>query len=280
MPGSVSPILLALDEPVSLAADQIRSYRDLGFVKMKGVFAPDLLARYGREIARKVLELNTFHLPMEQRTTYQKAFLQIVNLWKESEVVREFVFGRRLARIAAELMGVAAVRLYHDQALYKEGGGGFTPWHADQYYWPMSSDMSITAWVPLQETPLEMGPVAFAPGSHRLEIGRDLAIGDLSQQVLEKELLKADLGQVEDPFDLGEVSFHSGWTFHRAGKNRTGRAREVMTVIYMDAEMRLAQPRNPNQVEDWKGLCPDVRPGEVMDSPLTPILFRSEGRGA
>ena len=32
----------------------------------------------------------------------------------------------------------------------------------------------------------------------------------------------------------GEVSFHSGWTFHRAEGNSTQHPRKVMTVIYMD----------------------------------------------
>jgi len=60
-------------------------------------------------------------------------------------------------------------------------------------------------------------------------------IEDLEKQAkIEKKLLAANLGQVEEAFELGEVSFHSGWTFHRAGRNLTGRPREVMTVIYMD----------------------------------------------
>jgi ectoine hydroxylase-related dioxygenase (phytanoyl-CoA dioxygenase family) len=51
-------------------------------------------------------------------------------------------------------------------------GGGLTPWHADQYYWPVSTDNTCTAWVPLQPTPLEMGPLAFSAGSHRYNVGR------------------------------------------------------------------------------------------------------------
>lgn len=43
-----------------------------------------------------------------------------------------------------------------------ETGGGVTPWHADQYYWPLATDRSVTVWVPLQETPLPMGPLSFA----------------------------------------------------------------------------------------------------------------------
>src|SRR5688572_17189524 len=116
-----------LDTPYPLTEAQIRDYRENGFVKLKNVLSPGTLAKYAPEITRKVHELNTLHLPMEERTTYQKAFLQVMNIWTQSDLVKEFVFSKRLARIAAELMGTAGVRMYHDQALYKEGRGGFTP---------------------------------------------------------------------------------------------------------------------------------------------------------
>jgi len=277
MAATLATAGIDLDSPYALTGDQVRFYRENGFIKLKGVFTAEALARYGREITRKVHELNTLHLPMEQRTTYQKAFLQVMNLWRESEVVKEFVFGKRLARLAAELMGTTGVRLYHDQALYKEGKGGFTPWHADQYYWPLASTHSVTAWVPLQATPMEMGPVAFAPRSHTFDLGRDLEISDQSESVIEKKLMAASLGQAEEPFDLGEVSFHSGWTFHRAGRNLTARPREVMTVIYMDEEMRLAAPRNENQQADWDGWCPGAKIGELIRSPINPVLWSSKG---
>lgn len=262
-----------VDDHYVLTERQARSYRENGFVRLKGVFSPDTLAHYGPEVTRRVHDLNTLHLPMEQRTTYQKAFLQVMNLWTKSDIVKEFVFGRRLARIAAELMGTRGVRLYHDQALYKEKGGGLTPWHADQYYWPLASTHSTTCWVPLQATPLEMGPVAFAPRSHRLDLGRDLPISDESEKVIEERLLSHSLGQVEEAFDLGEVSFHGGWTFHRAGHNQTDRARKVMTVIYIDEDMRLAAPRNANQQIDWDTWCPGATIGEVIASTINPVLW-------
>jgi len=277
MTATLTTARIDLDAPYALTAEQVRFYRENGFITLKQVFGAEALAHYGREITRKVHELNTLHLPMEQRTTYQKAFLQVMNLWTKSEVVREFVFGRRLARLAAELMGTTGVRMYHDQALYKEGKGGFTPWHADQYYWPLASTHSITAWVPLQTTPMELGPLAFAPRSHTLDLGRDLAISDQSQSVIEKKLLAANLGMHEKPFELGEISFHSGWTFHRAGRNLTDRPREVMTVIYMDEDMRLAAPRNDNQQADWDAWCPGAKVGELIQSPINPVLWSRRG---
>lgn len=273
MSATLSPARIDIDAPFRLTEAQIRFYRENGFVKLKDVFSAETLAHYGREITKKVHELNTLHLPMEQRTTYQKAFLQVMNLWTQSDLVKEFVFGKRLARLAAELMGVAGVRLYHDQALYKEGKGGFTPWHADQYYWPMASTHSITAWVPLQDTPMELGPLAFSPRTHLTDLGRNLPISDQSETQIERKFKEGGFTMFEEPFQLGEISFHSGWTFHRAGRNLSERPREVMTVIYMDEAMRLGAPQNENQREDWEGWCPGAKVGEVIDTPLNPVLW-------
>jgi ectoine hydroxylase-related dioxygenase (phytanoyl-CoA dioxygenase family) len=262
-----------VDAPYPLSAAEREAYARDGFVRLRGVFDAATLALYRPELAAKVGELNTLHRPMEERSTYEKAFLQVMNLWTKSELARRFVFGRRLARIAAELMDVRGVRLYHDQALYKEPGGGHTPWHADQYYWPLASDRCCTAWVPLQDTPLEMGPLAFSAGSHRVEVGRDLPISDESEAGMAAALDEAALPTVEEAFALGDVSFHSGWTFHRAGPNRTERTREVMTVIYMDAAMRLAAPRNRNQAIDRDTWCPGAAVGEVIETGQNPLLY-------
>lgn len=264
-----------IDSAYPLGCEYALAYSQQGFVRLPEVLSAEVFRRYGPAFTAAVGADGGLQKPMHERTTYQKAFVQVMNLWTRAERVREFVFGKRLARVAAELMGVRSVRLYHDQALYKEAGGGHTPWHADQYYWPLASDRCCTAWIPLQDTPLEMGPVVFAAGSHRLEIGRDLGISDESEAQVAAALAAAGLAVAEEPFGLGEVSFHSGWTFHRASPNRTSRCREAMTVIYMDAEMRLAAPKNPNQVADWETWCPGARVGERIETPLNPVLYEA-----
>jgi ectoine hydroxylase-related dioxygenase (phytanoyl-CoA dioxygenase family) len=265
-----------IDSHYKLSDEQIHFFRTQGYIKLKQVLSPEALEYYGREISRKVIELNTLHIPMEQRSTYQKAFLQIMNIWTKSEIVKDFVFSKRLARIAAELMGVSGVRLYHDQALYKEAGGGITPWHADQYYWPLESHNTCTVWIPLQETPLDLGPLAFAPETQKYNIGRELEISDDSEKELAKMLRERNFKIVEEPFDLGEVSYHYGWTFHRAGENKSKRAREVMTVIYMEEGMRLSKPKNKNQQNDWDTWCPGAKIGEVVNTPINPVIWSSK----
>jgi ectoine hydroxylase-related dioxygenase (phytanoyl-CoA dioxygenase family) len=127
--------------------------------------------------------------------------------------------------------------------------------------------------MPLQETPLEMGPLEFSAGSHVIVEGRELAISDESEQLIRQKLKVTDFQHVVEPFELGEISFHSGWVFHRAGANKTSTMRQVMTTIYMDSEMKLAQPQNDNQINDWNTWCPGATVGEVIDSPLNPILY-------
>ena len=167
-----------------LIEKDINFYRNNGFIKLKNVFNKEEIDFLNVEITKEVNALNKQLLSMEQRDTYGKAFLQIMNIWKNSETVKQIVFGKKLAKIATELMEVEGVRLYHDQALYKEPSGGHTPWHADQFYWPLASDKTVTAWIPLQETPLEWGPLEYSAGSDQLMDGRDKEISDESQQFL------------------------------------------------------------------------------------------------
>lgn len=258
----------------SLSNDQIDFYRTNRYIKLRQVFSAEELAGFNAVVTERVniMRGRGMQSPLEARDTYGKAFLQLMNLWREDAAVKEMVFNKRLAGIAAALMEVDGVRLYHDQALFKEAGGGITPWHADQYYWPLDSDRTITAWVPLQETPLEMGPLEFSAGSHRIEEGRELAIGDESEAVLSKKLRVSDFPHVIEPYDAGEVSFHSGWVFHRAGANTTDEVRKVMTVIYMDKDIRVTAPKNANQQNDLDTWMPGATAGEIPETELNPVL--------
>ncbi len=220
--------MINLNQYYELSPEQIEFYQKNRFIKLKNVFDKETLAFYGEKISRKVQELNTNKDPLDQRDTYGKAFLQIFNLWREDTDIKDFVFSKRLGRIAAELMQANGARIYHDQALFKEGGGGITPWHADQYYWPLATDKTVTAWIPLQAIPLEMGPLEFSAGSHVIVEGRDLAISDDSETKIAERLRVTDFEHLIEPFDLGEVSFHSGWVFHRAGANTTDQMRKVI----------------------------------------------------
>ncbi len=263
-----------LTQPYPLSPQQIAAFARDGYIKLKNVLSGEVLDAY-RPLLRQVTmqHNNLADVPMEQRNTYQQAFVQVCNLWELNEHTRPLVFSKRLAQIAADLLQVDGIRLYHDQALYKEASGGFTPWHADQFYWPLATDRTITVWIPLQETPLEMGPLEFAVASQKFTTGRTLEISDESEQQLQQMIEAQKFPIDRGPFDLGEVSFHLGWTYHRAGPNRTDRCREVMTMIYTDAANTVKQPANHYQQADWDNFIPGIPIGSPAASAKNPLLF-------
>lgn len=273
MPQLPEQIRHFLETPYPLTQAQIAFYEQHRFIKLKQVLNAQTITFFNEVISKQVALMNQEQTALEERSTYGKAFLQLFNLWRENSLIKELVFSKRLGQLASELMQVNGVRLYHDQALFKEAGGGITPWHADQYYWPLSSDKTVTAWLPLQATPLEMGPLEFSAGSHVIVVGRELEIGDESEDQIQKTLRVTDFEHVIEAFDIGEISFHSGWIFHRAGANVTDQMRKVMTVIYMDKDMVLKAPDNANQENDWKTWCPGAQIGAVIQTPLNELIY-------
>ena len=270
-----SSVISELEKPYELTHEQIEFYQKYRYIKLKQVFDEVTISFFNEVIGKRVAIMSHEIKPLEERNTYGKAFLQLFNLWREDEVVKELIFSKRLAKIATDLMQTNGVRIYHDQALFKEGGGGITPWHADQYYWPLETDKTITAWIPLQATPLELGPLEFSAGSHQIVEGRDLEISDESEATLQQKLRVTDFKHVIEPFDLGEISFHSGWVFHRAGANTTDQRRKVMTIIYMDKDMVLKNPENNNQINDWNTWCPGAKVGEVINTAINPVIYKN-----
>jgi len=213
------------------------------------------------------------HDPQGRIDDYSRLFTQVTNVWRLSEAAKEIVFSRRYASVAAELLGVPSVRLYHDQALFKPPGSDRTPWHQDRYYWPLDTDRSVTMWLPLVDVDEEMGPMIFASGSHRSEGLGDLIISGETDRRLSTIIQERGWPVWSEPLRAGDATFHAGGTLHSAGANRSDRVREVLTIIYYATGTRAAVPANSNQQVDLEVFLPGVRPGEEAKSELNPILY-------
>ena len=61
-------------------------------------------------------------------------------------------------------------------------------------------------------------------------------------------------------------------TLHRAPGNPTDRMREVMTVIFLADGLNVQEPTNGNQSGDLAQWLPGLKPGDVIDSELNPVL--------
>jgi len=267
-----------LNDPYDLKPEDVEYYQENGFIKLKQVLDQETLDYFNDEITKVVHKKNPLlKKPMEERSTFEKAFIQIGNLFSTNETIRKLVLSKRLGKLAADLMQVKGVRLYHDQALYKEPTGktsNITPWHADQFYWPLDTNNTITAWIPLQKTTQNMGPLAFSKKSQKYDFGRDMEIGDDSEAIIQKKLADADLELIDSGFDAGEISFHGGWTFHRAGANTSDKVRAVMTIIYMEDGIRVSEFKHDAHLADRDAFLPGLEPGDIAATDLNPVIYK------
>jgi ectoine hydroxylase-related dioxygenase (phytanoyl-CoA dioxygenase family) len=264
-----------LSDEYALSPEHIDGFRRDAVTLVRGLASTSEVSAYRPFINAAVEKFNQETRPLEERDTYGMAFLQTMNLWTRDEAVKRFSFAQRFARVAAELMGVSGVRMYHDQALFKEPGGGITPWHQDQHYWPLDTDRTITMWMPLVNIPEEVGTLTFAPGSHVRGYLGDLPISQESQSIFE-HFVRENGWQTRTygAMQAGDATFHSGWVLHSAPGNpsRTFR-REVMTVIYMAEDTRVTTPDHKNRENDLATWLPGCRPGDLAASPLNPVLY-------
>ncbi|MGZ3813310.1 MAG: phytanoyl-CoA dioxygenase family protein [Mucilaginibacter sp.] len=266
--------LPGLDDFKVVPDDNLSEFKAKGHTLVKNILSKEEMAAYRPVIVDAADRYNTEKRKMEDRDTYGKAFLQIMNLWQNDEAAKKFVLSKRLAKIAADLMGVGNVRIYHDQALFKEPGGGPTPWHQDQYYWPIDTNNTITMWMPLVDIDVNMGMLTFASGSFDKGSIFDFEISDESESAFDDYVKKHNFPiSRANTMKAGDATFHRGFTIHNAPGNNSDTRREVMTIIYLADGAKVSPPQHQWQKNDHAKWLMNKPVGELIDSDLNPKLL-------
>ena len=259
-----------LSKPYNLTEHNIKTFQKNGFIKLKKVFTPGALQILRREILTLLRKTFTNYYNIKKNR-----FLSLEMMWVENSVIREFVLSSRIAKICADLLSAKKIRLYHDNALVKESGCGRTPWHYDDHHFPLDTNDVITAWIPAQAIPVEMGPLTFAEPLEVYKLVKDIEFNEFDtsyDRKINNVFKKKQVSIVEEPFELGEVSFHHNLSFHTASENKTTQSRVVLANTYFADGARVV--KNPTMISgDWKKFIPETKPGEIVSSNLNPICW-------
>ena len=221
--------------PITLHAATIARFQQDGFVKTPNVLGTEELGRHARavdtEVARRTA---TDNRPLSDKSTYEQSFIQCMRLWETSADVKALSCHAGLAGMAAQLLGVDSVRLWQDQALYKESGGRETTAHQDETFWPIGAAPLISAWIPFDAITIHNGAMAYVPGSHKAGPLRTVDITHRSEpyDILADPKLGGQSPQWVD-VDPGAVVWHDGFTVHQASANDSSHTRRVFTVVYI-----------------------------------------------
>lgn len=265
-----------LQSEYEITQESISNYRENGHIRFNTVAKQEEIEIFNSIINEEVERLNNQSKPLNERDTYGKAFIQIGQLREKSEKVRRFVLAQRFAKVAADLMGVNGVRIFHDQALFKEPGGGHTPWHQDQIYWPLETDKTITMWMPLEDISEEMGTMSFVSKSH---ISGDLSssllgISDESHSLFDKYIESNGLKPLTyGAMAAGDATFHNGWTLHSAPSNPTAKMRKTMAIIYYADGVNISEIGTEERQFNLDACFPGLKPGDNAVTSLNTLVY-------
>ena len=248
--------------------EHLQTFEHRGFVVIDDMLSIDELDRYGVAVDEAVAKRTRWDKrKLKDRSRYEQSFRQCINLWEDAPAVRPLTFHPRIGGVAAALLRADAVRIWHDQALYKESDGRETDPHLDHDYWAIEEPRTVTAWIPFDGSTETTGAMGYVPGSHKFDItkianiftgrGFDLENGDEARGVA------AEFINVP----RGSVAFHHGRTIHLAHPNQSDRTRRVHTVIFFADGCTRRDAKHPSV--DRMG----VPVGAPIRGPVTPIAW-------
>jgi len=228
--------------------DDLRQYREQGYLAMNGLFSPEdvTAAREAlADLARRRAEL-AGTLGIQEEPYYQREGgqpeggeaaiddpeLRIRKLWKFAaldERLRHMVYHPRLVPLIDGLIG-ADHRMIQDMALLKPPfKGSEKPWHQDTAYFdytPLGGVIGV--WIALDAATVENGCMQVIPGSHldgpaRHYHVRDCQLPDSAVQVGRAHVV---------PLEPGGALYFSGLIHHGTPPNMSGDRRRALQFHY------------------------------------------------
>lgn len=271
-----------------VAEDQIARFRRDGHLKLDSVFERFEIEAY-RPVLKKVVETHSKEThSMEQRVAGAgKNWMFVNNMWTLHPAARRFILSPRLGRLAADLMGVEAVRLFRDQSYFKGPGGANTPWHQDAYFMPLDTDEILTMWIPLTDITPDLAPMNYVTGSHKVGYISPSNGDDGSMDEFERRM-EAEGRAIFNyrTLDAGDIAVHSAWTMHSSRTNTAETLREALVIVFFGdgarlvADPPLGEDAHPQEFfarvirnQNRKTSLPGLSPGDLASGDMVPLTF-------
>lgn len=255
-----------------LSQEEIDRFQADGFLLVEDFFSEEEMEIYGKSVDAAVeYRTSDDHRELSDKNLYEQTFMQCMRLWEDRPDVVPFTFHPKLCAAAAALLQTDSVRLWHDQALYKEPGGRKTDAHLDYPFWPVVEQDLVSVWIPFQDIHPGSGMMSYVQGSHRIGYTEFVDIGQLHGGEpfdLLKEPQIAKLPLIPVPARKGSAIFHHACTIHAADANETDATRRVFTMAYM------ADGCHRSRDDEYFALDRDeIKTGDVIVGPGHPIAW-------
>ena len=258
-----------------ITKEQQEFYRQNGFVVIEDFLDNQELETWRSvtedAVQQRLRERNGLTNQDDPDAFYSQVFVQCVRLADTHEGMARLMLDARLGEAAATLAGVQGIRIWHDQALFKQPYGNPTGWHLDNPYWSFYSRDAISIWVALDRATLANGCLWYMPGTHKTARIDNSGIGANIASLFNIYPEWATMSAVPAPCPAGSAVFHNGLTAHGAGANMTRFPRRAMTCAYMPDGSTFNGQKNVLRDDYFQSL----KVGDVLDDPRqVPLIFK------
>ena len=258
-----------------ITKEQQEFYRQNGFVVIEDFLDNQELETWRSvtedAVQQRLRERNGLTNQDDPDAFYSQVFVQCVRLADTHEGMARLMLDARLGEAAATLAGVQGIRIWHDQALFKQPYGNPTGWHLDNPYWSFYSRDAISIWVALDRATLANGCLWYMPGTHKTARIDNSGIGANIASLFKIYPEWATMSAVPAPCPAGSAVFHNGLTAHGAGANMTRFPRRAMTCAYMPDGSTFNGQKNVLRDDYFQSL----KVGDVLDDPRqVPLIFK------
>jgi len=225
-----------------LSPEQIRDYRDTGYLNLRQVLDPKLLARLIATTERlydegRSLQQKSKHYDLEPaHTALAPRIRRISSPTELDSVYVEAAFDSILGDIAADLLG-GAVKFYHSKINFKlPHGGAEIGWHQDWPVFPHTNTNLVALSVPLNPSRAINGCLQTIPGSHKLGPRSHWENG-IYKLNCNHTMTREDFENVVDnELDVGDVVAHHGLAVHGSSQNCSDTLRTTYIIQYAAAD--------------------------------------------
>lgn len=244
-----------------LSSAAIDTFRRDGYYFPVPVLTPTEVARYRNCLEQHEAETGA---PLQGNWRH-KAHLLFT--W-----VDELVHHPKIVDAAEDVLGPNLLCWTTNFFIKEANSPGFVSWHQDAFYWGLSKDDVVTAWVALSPANLESGCMKFVPGSqtqdhveHVDTFHKDNLLSR-GQEIAVKVDGEETVNCILNP---GEMSLHHVKLVHGSEPNRSNDRRIGLAIRYIPTDLKQLKVRDSatlvRGVDNYGNFDSEPRPKRDLD---------------
>lgn len=262
-------------ESYRLTADQVRFYRENGYLSGVKVLSDEQLGVLRNELAELIDPAHPGHelfyeFHANESADPSQVLFHALGAWRIKPALHDLLWNPAFLVPASQLLA-GPVRFWHDQIFYKPARhGGVVIWHQDYSYWTRTTPVAhISCWIGLDDSTRANGCLHYVPGSHHWPLLPRASFANEMDAILDSLAPELRTQFKPAPIELkaGECSFHHPLMVHGSYANETAVPRRALVINAFRDGVTSASD------EPLLEGVPAIPSGQKIEGRFFPLLF-------